>query len=235
MASLGIPFWSHQSSCGAQPNTTELFISGGQNEDHPTNIHFMQIDLQILKVILHLRAVKVTTVVVLTPGNNWPIGQDRGKCAFCGLKSLNVPEVISNCWAVTAIVWITKETTDRKQQIHPPRLQQMQCKCLIGGLNLLHIPQLILQNKCTLDRPRCNHRAISQDRGKCPGWWPQTTDPSANRGAVTTTQPGSPQDNYLIRPPGLQHMCHLLPGFAAHSSTHFELWNKHHRTLDRPK
>ena len=35
------------------------------------------------------------------PGNHWSIGQDCGKCAFCGLNLLHVPELILYCRAVS--------------------------------------------------------------------------------------------------------------------------------------
>ena len=63
-----------------------------------------QENLEILKVILTCRT--VTTALWIVPSKHRSIGQDRGKCASCGLYLLHIPQLMLNCKAVTAILWI---------------------------------------------------------------------------------------------------------------------------------
>ena len=76
---------------------------------------------------------------------------------------LNKPELISNCWAVTAKVFIAPGN-DRS-------ISQNRSKCHMGGLNLLYAPELISNcwavTTTVLIAPG-NHWPIRQNCSKCP-------------------------------------------------------------------
>ena len=75
--------------------------------------------LKILEQLLNWRT--VPTKAWIAPGNYCSIGQDRGKCATCGLNLLHIPQL------GLGLLCSHHQIRNRPRQplIHRPRLQQM--------------------------------------------------------------------------------------------------------------
>ena len=114
----------------------------------------------------------------------------------CGLNLLHTPELISDCWAVTALACITPGNNWS--------ISQTRSKCLLCGPNLLHTLELI--SNCwaattTVFFTPGNDRSISQKGSKCLLcglnllYAPEL---SSNCRAVTTTMFAAPGNDWPI-------------------------------------
>ena len=117
-------------------------------------------NLQVCKLVWNWRPVSAT--IWMAPSHNWPIRQDRSKCARSCLNLLHTSKLIPDCRAVSAIIWIAPS--------HDWPIRQDRSKCDPSCLNLLHTSKLIPDCRAVSTfiwiAPSHNW-PIRQDRSKC--------------------------------------------------------------------